>query len=146
MLTRSDPVPLEHDTSFERTARPVDLLGKMRYHTIRDLPEPLSQLALGWHTDLGELGDGAEAVMRMAIDAGVNLVATSPTYGAGATEFALGRILRQLDATPMVATSVHVHPDEYTKMNMELRHSVDHSRKRLGRDVLDAVVLENRIG
>jgi len=146
MLTRSDPAPVERCTPSERGVRPPKARRTMRYQTIRDLPEPVSQLALGWHTDLGELGDGAQAVIQKAMDAGVNLVATSPTYGAGASEFALGRILRQLDAAPMVTTRVHVHPDGFAKMAMELRHSVDHSRRRLGRDVLDSVVLDNRIG
>ena len=118
----------------------------MRYHTLRLLPEPVSRLALGWHTDMGRLGDKAQAVMEMAMAAGVNLVATSPIYGAGASEFALGRILRQLDTPPMVVTSVHLHPDSFDNMETELRRSVDHSRRRLGRDVLDVVVLDNRIG
>jgi aryl-alcohol dehydrogenase-like predicted oxidoreductase len=118
----------------------------MRYRSIGHLPEPVSELAIGWHRDLGQLGESAKAVVETAMEAGVNLLATSPTYGAGASEFALGRTLRQLEAAPMVATRVHLHPDSFARMEAEVRHSVDHSRRRLGRDTLDAVVLDNRIG
>jgi aryl-alcohol dehydrogenase-like predicted oxidoreductase len=103
----------------------------------------VSELAVAWHATPAPLGD---AVVESAIDAGVNFFATSPTYGNGASESALGRVLRGLDARPMVSTKVHVYPGRFAEMAAQVRRSVDHSRLRLGRDVLDAVFLHNRIG
>src|ERR1700730_2794904 len=111
-LDRSLPLP----SPLPGMARRPGPQTQMRYHTLRDLPKPVSRLALGWHTTQAEPGDGAQAVVETALDAGVNLLATSPTYGAGASEFSLGRILRQIDATPMVATRVHLHPASFAKM------------------------------
>lgn len=85
-------------------------------------------------------------MVETLVSAGVNLLSTSPIYGTELYESQLGRILRRLPDAPMVSTKVHVRPGRYADMAEQIRHSVNQSRTRLGRDVIDAVLLHNRIG
>src|SRR5258707_545408 len=80
-----------------RRPRPSGLAQYVRYNTSRNLPPPVSDVAVGWPRDLAQLAAEARAVIETAMDAGVHLVATCPTYGAGPSEFALGKVLRQLN-------------------------------------------------
>lgn len=59
----------------------------------------VSRLALGtlpWGTDVDE--DEAEQQLSVFLDAGGSLVDTAPSYGAGASETTLGRLLARLGA------------------------------------------------
>jgi aryl-alcohol dehydrogenase-like predicted oxidoreductase len=89
--------------------------------------------------------DEATSVVKAALDAGITFFDTSPLYGAGKSETNLGRVLKDLGATPIVSTKVSLDGNELDDIERAVRSSIERSKQRLHRDRLDAVILHNRI-
>jgi aryl-alcohol dehydrogenase-like predicted oxidoreductase len=111
----------------------------------------VSELALGtW----GLSGDGygaveendAEKVIARALEIGIDLVDTADAYGAGKMEALLGRVLRDRPDVRVVTRAGVDRTIEPARKRFDkewLAASVDRSRKRLGRDVLDVFLLHH---
>jgi aryl-alcohol dehydrogenase-like predicted oxidoreductase len=95
-------------------------------------------------------GDGVDrqrAVLRRALDAGVNWIDTAATYGQGRSESSLGAALHALDAADavQVATKVRLAPDELDDIPGCIRASVAGSLQRLGLERVSLLQLHNSV-
>lgn len=73
------------------------------------------------------------AVLRRAIEKGINWIDTAPGYGQGQSEANLGRALREIGTSSIhVATKVRLAPEHLANIRDAVRHSVDESLQRLG--------------
>src|SRR3954447_13369386 len=98
--------------------------------------------AVGGLMTRGAHADQERAVAR-ALEAGVNHFDTAPSYGDGASEENLGRVLAALKPDVIVSTKVRL-PGE---RNMgAIAASVETSLRRLKRDHVDLFQLHNAIG
>jgi len=128
-------------------------------------PPPLRQRPLGGTgLSVSELGFGCgptaalmvdgppelqRAVVARALELGINYFDTAPTYGSGASEVNLGRCLRELGATPTVATKVAITAADLDcgdGLAAVVERSVETSLERLGLASVPIVQLHNRVG
>jgi aryl-alcohol dehydrogenase-like predicted oxidoreductase len=88
--------------------------------------------------------DVAVAIVRRALDMGFSLFDTADAYGGGRMELMLGKVLPK-DATIVtkVGTDRATDPPRKRFDGAWLRGAVGRSRKRLGRDAIDLVLLHN---
>src|SRR3954471_2833469 len=100
--------------------------------------------AVGGLMTRGRPADQARAVAR-ALEAGVNHFDTAPSYGDGASEENLGRVLAELKPNVIVSTKVRL-PAERPDIGAAIASSLDVSLKRLKRDHVDVFQLHNVIG
>ena len=114
----------------------------------------VSELALGtW----GLSGDGygavdpadAERTIARALDIGFTLIDTSDSYGGGAMEALLGRVLKTEPAKSAVVVATKIGTDRTTEPARKrfdaeyLRARIQASAKRLGRERIELVLLHN---
>ena len=78
-----------------------------------------------------------EAAVRHAADRGITWFDTAPTYGNGASEMLLGRVLRERRETMAIATKVGPRDDP--------RASLEASLRRLGSEYVDLVQLHEAL-
>ncbi len=73
------------------------------------------------------------AVVKRALEAGINWFDTAATYGQGRSEQSLGAALKRVDGTDRVhiATKVRLMPDELDDIGARVRESVTQSLSRL---------------
>jgi aryl-alcohol dehydrogenase-like predicted oxidoreductase len=93
----------------------------------------------------GEHGAQRAAVER-ALTLGIDYFDTAPLYGAGESERNLGRLLRELDATPRIATKVALDDTDFTDIRGAILRSVEGSLTRLAQPRITVLHLHNRIG
>ncbi len=92
--------------------------------------------------------EGAQtAVVRRALEAGINWFDTAATYGGGASERSLGATLERLNwQQPVhVATKVRLDADDLSDIDGAVRRSVCGSLERLRCDRVTCVQLHNAI-
>lgn len=109
----------------------------------------VSEIGLGcWQlggADWGAVDDDvALAILRTAVDAGINFIDTADVYGAGRSETLIGRFRRESGRRDLfIATKLgrtgNLYPDKYTAAGV--RAAVEASLGRLGVDALDLVQL-----
>src|SRR5438067_10318141 len=75
---------------------------------------------------VGEEGARQRAVVEHAIGRGINWFDTAATYGGGASEANLGRVLEELGAASSVhvATKVRLMPEDLADIRAAVRRSV----------------------
>jgi aryl-alcohol dehydrogenase-like predicted oxidoreductase len=100
--------------------------------------------AVGGLMTRGAHADQERAVAR-ALEAGINHFDTAPSYGDGASEENLGRVLATLKPNVIVSTKVRV-PSERPDIGTAVATSLDASLQRLKRDHVDVFQLHNVIG
>src|SRR3954447_8567055 len=100
--------------------------------------------AVGGLMTRGAHADQERAVAR-ALEAGVNHFDTAPSYGDGASEENLGRVLEKLKPAVIVSTKVRL-PAERSDIGTAIAASLEDSLKRLRRDHVDVFQLHNVIG
>src|SRR5437764_10641613 len=100
--------------------------------------------AVGGLMTRGAPADQQRAVAR-ALEAGINHFDTAPSYGNGASEENLGRVLTALKPNVIVSTKVRL-PAERPGIGALIATSLDASLKRLKRDHVDVFQLHNVIG
>src|SRR5437588_457419 len=100
--------------------------------------------AVGGLMTRGFPADQERAVAR-ALEAGINHFDTAPTYGNGASEENLGRVLAVRKPDVIVSTKVRL-PAERPDVAAAVAASLDASLKRLKRDHVDVFQLHNVIG
>lgn len=122
----------------------------MEYRTLGKTGLRVSSLGFGCGAVGGLLvrGDQAEmarAVAR-AIELGVNYFDTAASYGDGASEENLGRILAELGAEVIVATKTRLRAADLDALEAAIIASVDASLRRLRRDRIDVIQLHTPLG
>jgi 1-deoxyxylulose-5-phosphate synthase len=88
--------------------------------------------------------DEAVALIKRALDAGINFFDTADFYSLGASEELLGRALKRLGVprhqvviASKVGLPVGADPNERGLSRKHIRHAIDESLRRLGIDYLD---------
>ena len=83
----------------------------------------------------------AERVLRQAVEAGINFIETSNTYGEGQAEAFIGTALRGVRSQVLIATKVASNigdgPNMHGASRKHILEQVDRSLKRLQTDYLD---------
>ena len=102
---------------------------------------PISTLMIGPHHEL------QHAVVKHAIESGINWFDTAATYGAGESESNLGRVLADLKAHSRVhvATKVRLTADDLGDIRSAVLRSFEASMKRLQRSDVTLLQLHNSI-
>lgn len=121
----------------------------MNYRTLGKTNFSISELSLGTWQVGGKWGAPfsdkvAEGILHAAIDAGINFIDTADVYSAGASEAAVGRVVRARSENIYVATKcgrqISPHLNEgYTEK--ALRGFVEESLQRTGLERLDLIQL-----
>jgi aryl-alcohol dehydrogenase-like predicted oxidoreductase len=123
----------------------------MQYRTLGRTGIRVSVLAFGAGPVSGLMTgtdpDAQLAVVRRALDAGINWFDTAPGYGRGASETNLGRALRALgrSASVHIATKVRLAADQLGSIGEAVRRSVEESLSRLGVSSVALLQLHNGI-
>ena len=89
--------------------------------------------------------DTRRAALARALEAGINLVDTAPSYGGGESERTLGRLLGSFDRAPSVATKARLDAAALADSAGEIERSLAGSLERLRRDSVDVLQLHNPI-
>jgi len=92
----------------------------------------------------GAPADQERAVGR-ALESGINYFDTAPSYGNGASEENLGRVLKSLKPEIFLSTKFTVLPEHRKNLAEGIARSLEQSLSRLGRDHVDLLQLHNRI-
>jgi L-galactose dehydrogenase/L-glyceraldehyde 3-phosphate reductase len=91
--------------------------------------------------------DTRRAVLRTAVDGGINWIDTAPSYGDGQSEQAFGWLLAELEANvrPQVSTKVAID-DAGGDLLGQMRDSLERSFRRLKLDHIPLLQLHNKLG
>lgn len=121
----------------------------MQYRKLGKTGLNVSEISLGTWQVGGKWGSGfddslAERIINEAIDAGINFIDTADVYEAGASEAAVGRVVKSRSEDIYVATKcgrqINPHVNEgYTVK--ALREYVEDSLKNSGLECLDLIQL-----
>jgi aryl-alcohol dehydrogenase-like predicted oxidoreductase len=90
--------------------------------------------------------DEQERAVARALAAGINHFDTAPSYGSGASEENLGRVLGKLKPDAIVSTKVRLAASDRGRIADAVAASMEASLKRLGRDHVDLFQFHNAIG
>ena len=95
----------------------------------------------------GDRRDQAQTVAQ-ALEAGIRLFDTAPSYGDGISEENLGRALAAMDTaqSALVGTKVRLSNDDLGDVRSAIRRSLEGSCRRLGRERVDLLQLHNLSG
>ncbi|TCG07447.1 general stress protein [Paraburkholderia steynii] len=114
---------------------------------VEGLPTPVSRVGLGTWAIGGRMWGGTDekdsiAVIRRALDSGVNLIDTAPVYGFGASEEIIGKALADgYRHKAVIATKVALEwQDDKVFRNSSperIRHEVEDTLRRLRTDYID---------
>jgi aryl-alcohol dehydrogenase-like predicted oxidoreductase len=85
-----------------------------------------------------------EAV-KLALDLGINLFDTAPSYGNGKSETNLGPVLAELEPEIILGTKVRLSMDDLDDIIGAVERSVGESLSRLQRDRVDILQIHSRI-
>jgi aryl-alcohol dehydrogenase-like predicted oxidoreductase len=96
---------------------------------------------------VGDDGDRQRAVVRRAVELGINWFDTAATYGAGQSERNLGRVFDELGiaAQVHVATKVRLMPDDLGDIRGAVRRSFEGSLERLQLQRVTLLQLHNSV-
>src|SRR5690606_7836986 len=100
--------------------------------------------AVGGAVFTGERSE-REAVVRLALESGINWIDTAPSYGSGQSEENLGWILQSLDASPHLSTKVHIGAEDLDDIPGAIERSVAQSLERLRMPRVDLIQLHNSV-
>jgi aryl-alcohol dehydrogenase-like predicted oxidoreductase len=121
----------------------------MRYRLLGKTGFSISEISLGTWQVGGKWGEpfsdaNADAILDAAVDAGVNFIDTADVYGDGASEAAVGRLLRRRSERLFVATKCGRRLQPHTADAYQpaaLRGFVEDSLRNMGLETLDLVQL-----
>ncbi len=121
----------------------------MQHRTLGKTGFSVSEIGLGTWQVGGKWGEPfnpatADAILNAAADAGVNFIDTADVYGDGASEAAVGRLVRGRAERIFVATKCGRRLQPHTNAAYQpaaLRGFVEDSLRNLGLDTLDLVQL-----
>ena len=127
------------------------VVGSMQYRALGNTGLQISALSFGAGPIstlmVGEDDTRQSAVVARAIEQGINWFDTAATYGAGQSEWNLGRVLDDLQAGPRVhvATKVRLAADDLADIRGAVRRSVEGSLCRLRMPRVTLLQLHNSI-
>ena len=84
--------------------------------------------------------------VQYAMDCGINLIDTAPSYGNGDSEKAVGKLLPQLTPRPYLATKVQIDPLIRDDLAGQVEESITASLTRLETSSVDIIQLHNPLG
>ncbi|OGX90923.1 aldo/keto reductase [Hymenobacter coccineus] len=121
----------------------------MHHRTLGKTGFSISEISLGTWQVGGKWGEPfsdatADAILDAAVDAGVNFIDTADVYGDGASEAAVGRLVRRRSERIFVATKCGRRLQPHTNAAYQpaaLRGFVEDSLRNTGLDTLDLVQL-----
>ena len=90
--------------------------------------------------------DAQRAAVEKALELGIDYFDTAPVYAAGESERNLGEVLKDLGATPRVATKVALEQADFDDIRGAILRSVEASLARLRLPRIAVLHLHNRIG
>ena len=119
----------------------------MKYRTIGNTGLSVSEIGFGCGGTaglmvFGSFEDQLQAVAR-ALELGINYFDESPDYGDTVSEVNLGKVLKELGASPIINTKVEVRAENLDDIAGHVERSVDASLQRLGVDHVDIVQIHN---
>lgn len=85
------------------------------------------------------------ATVKRALDVGIDWFDTAAGYGNGTSEANLGRVLKELGASPRIATKVRIPEGGFDRIEECVRESVQASLARLGVKAVELLQLHNGI-
>lgn len=85
------------------------------------------------------------AAVRRALELGINCFDTAFAYGLGKSEENLGKILRDLGASPVISTKIRLEPEAAADFNSATIRAVEAGLRRLQKGSVDLIQLHNRI-
>ncbi|CAN7294426.1 aldo/keto reductase [Phyllobacterium sp. LjRoot231] len=107
----------------------------------------ISEIGFGCGSNAGLMVSGEHAeqlrVIERALECGITYFDNAPDYGAGAAEINLGRVLRELDAEPVINTKVEIRAENLGNIAGHIVRSVEDSLRRLNRVSVDIVQIHN---
>lgn len=123
----------------------------MRYKPLFHNTAPVSVIGLGtWQlgVDSGWKSMSereAIALVRHALEQGVNFFDTAPNYGLGTSEERLGKALKGMDRSKVVINTKFGHSPtgEFNFRSDAIRSSLEGSLRRLQTDYVDSLILHN---
>ncbi|HZD40858.1 MAG TPA: aldo/keto reductase [Terriglobales bacterium] len=83
--------------------------------------------------------------VRHALACGINFFDTAFAYGLGKSEENLGRILKELDANPVISTKIRLEADAIGDLREATIRALETGLSRLGRERVDFVQLHTRV-
>jgi L-glyceraldehyde 3-phosphate reductase len=119
----------------------------MNYRRAGNSNLSLSEIGFGCGGNAGLMVRGSEArqcaVIAWALELGVTYFDTAPDYGDGLAEINLGRVLKLLNAKPVITTKVEIRQGDLADIAGHVVRSVEASLKRLGQECVDVVQIHN---
>ncbi len=107
----------------------------------------LSEIGFGCGGNAGLMvrGEPAEQrrVITRALELGINYFDTAPDYGDGAAEEALGRMLQDIGARPLIASKVEIRSRDLGDVAGHVVRSAHESLRRLRVERLDVLQIHN---
>jgi 1-deoxyxylulose-5-phosphate synthase len=85
--------------------------------------------------------DESEAIIKHALDLGINFIDTANTYSAGTSEEYLGRAIKKNIARDKVVLATKVYFNEGHLSKTAIEREIDESLKRLGTDYVDLYII-----
>ncbi|MWN06790.1 aldo/keto reductase [Gilliamella sp. Pas-s95] len=85
--------------------------------------------------------DESEAIIKHALDLGINFIDTANTYSAGTSEEYLGRAIKKNIARDKVILATKVFFNEGHLSKVAIEREIDGSLKRLGTDYVDLYII-----
>ena len=121
----------------------------MKYRTFGRTGLEVSELVFGGGYVGGALiladDDTKRAMVRRALEAGINWIDTAAMYGQGRSEEALGWLLEEVETQPRLSTKVRLDTARLDDIPGQIEAGVAASLRRLKRDSVDLLFLHNQI-
>jgi aryl-alcohol dehydrogenase-like predicted oxidoreductase len=107
----------------------------------------ISEVGFGCGGNAGLMirGDAAEQrrIIAHALESGITYFDNAPDYGDGLAETNLGRVLKELGASPVINTKVEIRAENLDDIADHIVRSVEESLRRLQVDSVDIVQIHN---
>jgi aryl-alcohol dehydrogenase-like predicted oxidoreductase len=121
----------------------------MRYRTLGSTGLKISEIGFGCGNNAvlmvrATYEDQLRAVQH-ALDLGINYFDTAFAYGLGKSEENLGRILREVGASPVVSTKIRLEAEAVSDLKAATVRAVEAALRRLRRKSVDLIQLHNRV-
>jgi aryl-alcohol dehydrogenase-like predicted oxidoreductase len=124
---------------------PIGGSSTMKYRTFGKTGWQVSEIGLGGSWFYGRPEEGLQppehgiALVRRALELGINYFDTAPLYGRGRSEEILGMALRGVTPPHYLATKVGYFPEPFDYTRDTVWRGFEASLQRLGRDRVDLI-------